>query len=250
MWVKLHDIPIVAFTEDGLSAMAYKLADREFKEETNIATSNVEDDGVVLYMVRVGYELEPPRCVVCKVFGHDDMTCPHRVVEISKKQSKNTDGFQHVPRRDFLENDDNLVSNGGTSNLGKKVVNDVADSSNETNKVSETNKVGDDLYATSIPSTSNMTFKKLDYLVNANSDSEVKEGHHLLWSPLPSVDGSKINKIAKNGSGMGNKSLYERWKETYHENPYNDDDFDDRGLSETHMAFANAFDISLSGQLR
>ncbi|GJV00718.1 hypothetical protein Tco_1329988 [Tanacetum coccineum] len=116
----------------------------------------------------------------------------------------------------MVKNDDDLGSNGGSSNLGKKVVNDVADSSNETNKVTETNKVGVDVYATSIPSTSNMNFIKLDDSVNADSDSEVEE-------------------------------VYDETKDTYDENPYDDDDF---GLTKTQMAFANAFYISLRGQLR
>ncbi|GKB09559.1 zinc knuckle CX2CX4HX4C containing protein [Tanacetum coccineum] len=45
-------------------------------------------------------------------------------------------------------------------------------------------------------------------------------------------------------------SLYEKWKETYKENPYNDDDFDDYGLTDAYIKFVNAFDISLRGQLR
>ncbi|GJS17169.1 hypothetical protein Tco_0411641 [Tanacetum coccineum] len=116
----------------------------------------------------------------------------------------------------MVKNDDDLRSNRGSSNLGKKVVNDVADSSNETNKVTETNKVGINVYATSIPITSNMTFIKLDDSVNADSDSEVEE-------------------------------VYNETKDTYDENPYDDDDFDDFGLTKTQMAFANAFYISLRG---
>nr|GEY34702.1 hypothetical protein [Tanacetum cinerariifolium] len=92
-WVKFHDIPIVAFTVDGLSVMATKLgnlsmvdsyamfvclqswdrmdyaralidirADQELKEDMVIAILNVEDDGEVLHMVRVKYEWETPRC--------------------------------------------------------------------------------------------------------------------------------------------------------------------------------------------
>ncbi|GKE26877.1 hypothetical protein Tco_1442261 [Tanacetum coccineum] len=60
IWVKLYDIPIVVFTKD-------------------------EDDGEVPHMVRVEYDWEPPRCGVCKPFGHDDMTSPHHVAEIPKK---------------------------------------------------------------------------------------------------------------------------------------------------------------------
>ncbi|GKD30966.1 probable indole-3-pyruvate monooxygenase YUCCA10 [Tanacetum coccineum] len=101
IWVKFHDIPIVAFTADGLSVMATKLGnpimldsytssmclqswgrtdyaralidikvDRELKEDMVIAISIVDDDEEVLHTVRVEYQWEPPRCGVCMVFGH------------------------------------------------------------------------------------------------------------------------------------------------------------------------------------
>ena len=61
---------------------------------------------------------------------------------------------------------------------------------------------------------------------------------------------SKVNEIFKSGGGVDEKSLYEQWKEeTYDENPYDDDDFDNRGLTEAQLEFANDFDISLHDQL-
>ena len=60
---------------------------------------------------------------------------------------------------------------------------------------------------------------------------------------------SKVNKASKSESGVGNKSLYEHRKETY-SSPYYDDDFIEHGLTDAQMQFANAFDISLWGQLR
>ncbi|GJU89512.1 hypothetical protein Tco_1301935 [Tanacetum coccineum] len=66
------------------------------------------------------------------------------------------------------------------------------------------------------PSYSNMVSKKVDDLVNKDSDSEVEDVY----------------------------------KESHGEDPYNDDDFDDAGLTDAQMKFANAFDINLRGQLR
>ncbi|GJS38817.1 hypothetical protein Tco_0563860 [Tanacetum coccineum] len=63
------------------------------------------------------------------------------------------------------------------------------------------------------PSFSNMVSKKVDDLVNEDSDSEVEEENH-------------------------------------DKDSYDDDDFDDRGLSDAQMKFANAFDIYFRGQLR
>nr|GEZ03479.1 hypothetical protein [Tanacetum cinerariifolium] len=62
-------------------------------------------------------------------------------------------------------------------------------------------------------------------LVNADSDSEVDVMFSETASFMSSMS-SKVNKSSKSGSGAGNKSLYETWKETCKE-PYDDDDFDD-----------------------
>lgn len=130
-WVKLHDIPILAFTKDELSAMATKLgnpimldyytssmcmqswgrlnytralldirADRELKYTMVIAISSLEGNGDVLHTVRMEYEWKPPRCEVCMVFGHDDMTCLQRVFDEGKKQNMESNvGFQYAPKK-------------------------------------------------------------------------------------------------------------------------------------------------------
>ena len=50
------------------------------------------------------------------------------------------------------------------------------------------------------------------------------------------------------------KSLLEQWrKDTYDHNPYDDDDddeYDDFGLTEAQLKFANAYNISIRGQIR
>ncbi|GJS82182.1 hypothetical protein Tco_0748723, partial [Tanacetum coccineum] len=50
--------------------------------------------------------------------------------------------------------------------------------------------------------------------------------------------------------GWRNKSLHEQWKKSHGEDPHDDDDFDDPGLSDAQMKFANTFDINLRCQLR
>ncbi|GJR07801.1 zinc knuckle CX2CX4HX4C containing protein [Tanacetum coccineum] len=75
IWVKLHDISIVAFTTDGLSAMATKLGNLIMLDSY---TSSMYDREV-LYSMRVKYEWKPPRCCMCMIFGHD-MLHPKRVV--------------------------------------------------------------------------------------------------------------------------------------------------------------------------
>ncbi|GJR99709.1 hypothetical protein Tco_0316218 [Tanacetum coccineum] len=106
-----------------------------------------------------------------------------------------------------LKNDDELGANEENSNLAENgVTPDMVDISHGKSTVEAC--------------TSNVAFKMVNDQVNVHSKSKVDEG-------------------------VGNKSLYEQWKETYDEDPYNEYDFDDCGLIDTQMAFANAFDINL-----
>ncbi|GKD84214.1 hypothetical protein Tco_1351053, partial [Tanacetum coccineum] len=59
-----------------------------------------------------------------------------------------------------------------------------------------------------------------------------------------------VNEGFTSGTGVGNSSLYEQWKESYGVDPYDDANFDTLGLIEDQLAFANAFDIYLRGQIR
>ncbi|GJU09874.1 hypothetical protein Tco_1132270 [Tanacetum coccineum] len=100
-WVKLHGVPITAFSEDGLSAIATKLgtplmfdsytsdmcmhswdrssyaratielrADVELKDNILAAMPKFNEEGYYTCNIHVEYEWKPPRCACCKVFGH------------------------------------------------------------------------------------------------------------------------------------------------------------------------------------
>ncbi|GJX04489.1 putative ribonuclease H-like domain-containing protein [Tanacetum coccineum] len=73
--------------------------------------------------------------------------------------------------------------------------------------------------------------KKVDDPVNADSDSEVDE----VYNKTAGYMASTSSKVNKSGSGLGNKSRYEQWKDTYNEDPCDDDDFDNYGLTDTQM---------------
>ncbi|GJZ96318.1 hypothetical protein Tco_0668652, partial [Tanacetum coccineum] len=246
IWVKFYDIPIVAFTTDDLSVMATKL---ELKEDMVIVIPNMKDDREVLHTVTVEYKWEPPRCDVCMVFGHDDMLSPKWSIEKPKKQHINLDGFQHTssshgtnvgskiqfkPKKPIFQvvSKKNSASSSDTkknSKVSKKVTSfnnpfDVLNTikegdelgSNEGSKLVLLNDDGKPLKASksTLLSSSNVVSKKVDNLVNEDNDSEVEE------------------------------------KENHGEDPYDDDDFDDLGLTDAQMRFANAFDINLCDQLR
>ncbi|GJW72508.1 nucleotide-diphospho-sugar transferase [Tanacetum coccineum] len=119
VWVKLHGVPVTAFSEDGLSAIATKLgtpllldsytsdmcmqswgrssyarvmielrADVELKDNIVVAMSKITMEGHYTCNVRVEYEWKPPRCSSCKVVGHIHEECPKNTGADEKKTVK------------------------------------------------------------------------------------------------------------------------------------------------------------------
>ncbi|GKE93091.1 copia protein [Tanacetum coccineum] len=121
VWVKLHDVPVTAFNEDGLSAIATKLgtplmldsytsdmcmqswgrssyarvmieirADMKLKDNIIVAMPKITREGHYTCNVRVEYEWKPPRCSSCEVFGHIHEECPKNTGAGEKKTIKKT----------------------------------------------------------------------------------------------------------------------------------------------------------------
>ncbi|GJU24117.1 putative reverse transcriptase domain-containing protein [Tanacetum coccineum] len=106
VWVKLHGVPVTAFSEDRLSDIATKLgtplmldsytsdmcmqswgrssyarvmielkADVELKDNIVVAMPKITKEVHYTCNVRVEYEWKPPRCSSCKVFRHVHEEC-------------------------------------------------------------------------------------------------------------------------------------------------------------------------------
>ncbi|GJW40548.1 putative reverse transcriptase domain-containing protein [Tanacetum coccineum] len=119
VWVKLHCVPMTAFNEDGLSAIATKLgtplmldsytsdmcmqswgrssfarvmielrADVELKDNIVVAMPKITREGHYTCNVRVEYEWKLPRCLSCKVFGQIHEECPKNTGAGEKKTVK------------------------------------------------------------------------------------------------------------------------------------------------------------------
>ncbi|GKB39611.1 zinc finger, CCHC-type containing protein [Tanacetum coccineum] len=94
VWVKLHGVPVTAFSEDGLSAIATKLVmiklqlDVELKDNTVVAMPKITREGHYTCNVRVEYKWKPPRCSSCKIFGHIYEECPKNTGADEKKTVK------------------------------------------------------------------------------------------------------------------------------------------------------------------
>ncbi|GJW34423.1 zinc knuckle CX2CX4HX4C containing protein, partial [Tanacetum coccineum] len=114
MWVKLHHVPIVAYSEVGLSLITTQIgkpirldaftsnmclqswgrsayaralievsAEDAPKEELVIAIPLGKDKGHSLATIRIEYEWTPPRCSTCLIFDHTEEKCPKRPKEVT-----------------------------------------------------------------------------------------------------------------------------------------------------------------------
>ncbi|GKD39484.1 zinc finger, CCHC-type containing protein [Tanacetum coccineum] len=129
VWVKLHDVPIVAYTADGLSLIATKIgtlkmldsytctmyeeswgrnsyaramielnSEKELVNNLVVAIPLLEEEGYTKETIRVEYEWLPPRCTACKTFGHMTDQCPKNTAEKTIVNVAD-DGFRQVGNR-------------------------------------------------------------------------------------------------------------------------------------------------------
>ncbi|XP_035835827.1 uncharacterized protein LOC110888162 [Helianthus annuus] len=122
VWVKMHDVPLAAFTEDGLSLVASKIgvpkmldtytaimcaeswgrssyaralievqAGTDLKKSVTVAIPSLDGGDHSKEEVKIEYDWEPLRCSSCCVFGHEDSSCPKnpQVVGAKKKKANN-----------------------------------------------------------------------------------------------------------------------------------------------------------------
>jgi hypothetical protein len=132
VWVKFHDVPLAAYSDDGLSMLATKVgkpkaldsytktmccdnwgrssyaralievsAKQGFCDSIALAIPDLDGDHYVVEHVKVEYEWKPPRCDKCCVFGHVSETCRKLDVQQTKHVSHGVDedGFTKVAHK-------------------------------------------------------------------------------------------------------------------------------------------------------
>ncbi|GJZ01503.1 gag-pol polyprotein [Tanacetum coccineum] len=135
VWVKLYNVPMVAYSEDGLSLITTQVgkpimldaftssmcvdswgrisfaralieihANSELKKEVRmvILVDDVDGTGYTSEVIYVEYEWTSPHCLDCKTFGHNLEKCPKMVSapEVNGDSSaNNNDGFTEVINR-------------------------------------------------------------------------------------------------------------------------------------------------------
>ncbi|GJX74985.1 hypothetical protein Tco_0313580 [Tanacetum coccineum] len=136
VWVKLHGVPVTAFSKDGLIVIVTKLGtlllldsytfdmclqswdrssyarvmielrgDVELKDTIVVAMHKIMKERYYTCIIRVEYEWKPPRCLCCMVFGHTQEECPKNiglgVAKNLKKPSQTSRGVSVGPKIGF-----------------------------------------------------------------------------------------------------------------------------------------------------
>nr|GEU36022.1 hypothetical protein [Tanacetum cinerariifolium] len=132
VWVKLHNVLILAYSEIGLSLIATQLgrpimfdsytssmcldpwgkctyarvliemrADKELMNSLVVAVPFTNGKGHSLDNIEVEYKWKPPRCATCYTFNHNDDKCPKIVKEVNSTPNNQVDeqGFTTINRK-------------------------------------------------------------------------------------------------------------------------------------------------------
>lgn len=167
IWVKMSEVPLGAFTEDGLSVIASQVgeplrldeytsqmckeswgrssfaramievnANEELKDEVVIGVPSLDGNSVGCAKIKLEYDWKPPQCMECKIFGHTNDSCPKNVkpafTKPAEQNVKNTGGFQQQKRKGFKQKTQLIyrpVNKGGQSNKGKAVATETTSNS-------------------------------------------------------------------------------------------------------------------------
>nr|GEV04893.1 zinc knuckle CX2CX4HX4C [Tanacetum cinerariifolium] len=130
--VKLHEVPLVAYSEDGISLIATQIGKHlmldaytssmcgeawgrinfaralievssysDLKKDVTMAVPNEDETDYTREVISVEYEWQPLRCVDCKKFGHSSDRCPKIIREPVTPISidTNSNAFKEVQRK-------------------------------------------------------------------------------------------------------------------------------------------------------
>ncbi|GJW50346.1 zinc knuckle CX2CX4HX4C containing protein [Tanacetum coccineum] len=101
VWIKVHSVPVVAFSEIGTYARALiKLyAERAIKDSVVVSIPFSDGSGRSLETLKVEYEWRPYRCSNCKIFDHDDKFCPARAEKAIPGLASGNGGVSKIGRK-------------------------------------------------------------------------------------------------------------------------------------------------------
>nr|GEV35360.1 hypothetical protein [Tanacetum cinerariifolium] len=268
--VKLHGVPVIAFIEDGLSVIATKLGTLlmldSYTSDMCIQSWGRSSYARALIEIRADVELKDNIVVAMpKLVGDGFYTCNVRVEQVSKKNNVNTSGNKKNDVEptievsnsnpfdvlNSVENDVDLGTNGGTSNLASRKANCSGSSFSNV----ESSGTSTTLIAKKID--------KMDLIIIDGKvtlvDDEGKPltrvaffGDHDCADEVASVDYDMENFLASKKVGYDANSLLEQLKESYVNgdydfNPYDDDMYEGQDTLDKIQDTCDNLDIKVRG---
>ncbi|GKB18150.1 zinc knuckle CX2CX4HX4C containing protein [Tanacetum coccineum] len=215
--VKMHDVPVVAYSEVGLSLITTQVgrpimldahtadmcvnswgrcsyarlielnADQTLKESIIVAVLIQGEEGHSLETINIEYEWRPPRCDNCKIFDHLDEDCPRKPKDTSVQNRE--DGFTQVkgknkqPKKHTPRYIKGLRINKPKTTLVYRAFTKPSPPKENSSKTSSTN----------VPSTiKNFINDDLDFMELKNSFDKLREENVILEEVMPAVQEEKV----------------------------------------------------------
>ncbi|GJU37055.1 copia protein [Tanacetum coccineum] len=273
IWVKLHGVPVKAFSENGLSAIVTKLgtplmldsytsdmcmqswgrssyaramierrADLELKDNIVVAMPKLTREAHYICVGEKKTMKKPSQTSRGVPVGPKNRCVP--TIEVS-----NSNPFEVL---NSVDNDVELGTNEGTTNLvnneatssGSSFMN-VDNSSTGTTPIIDKIRKFEELLtsgkATLVDEAGN-PLKKVEYPDDYDSEYEVA-----------SVDNDMARSMASKRVGFGTQSLLKQWRDSYgngdfDEDPYDDDMYEGQDLSQELQAICDNLDIRVRGR--
>ncbi|GJR10392.1 ribonuclease H-like domain-containing protein [Tanacetum coccineum] len=278
VWVKFHDVPLVAYTSDGLSFMATKIGNGYTKET-----------------IRIEYEWVPPRCSTYLLYGHSLVDCPkaapNRVVnsmdkdkcqksgtddecfiEVKKKKTGGTiNSLKTTPfvatskasKLGYNKESPNNKGNGffslsysfGALNVENLIIEKVETSNKATTSgmqeerqtstplFKKTNVFGKQILEGKLVLVDDdrKPIDKVDYAGNTGSEDKVE--------PIDNETTSFLG-IKTNGVGYGIRSLFKQWRDAVVDDDYDpyDDMYESQDVFENIQTIYDDLDIKVLGR--
>nr|GEU68456.1 hypothetical protein [Tanacetum cinerariifolium] len=245
VWVKLHNVPITMFSEDGLNTIV-------------VEVPKLVGEGFSRCTLRVVYEWKPPRFSTCKVFVYVSNDCPKRIVSEVLKNLKN-------PRQDtrrvqiwliirLISDNDTEVEelfnktarfmasmslNSGVRSGSGYGTKSLLEQWRKTKVDDDYDSYDDDLY-------DGHDMSENLHAICDDLDQSLCEVEELFNKTAPFMASTSINSGVGSGSGYGIKSLLEQWRKTKVDDDYNsydDDLYDGHDMSENLHAICDDLDI-------
>nr|GEX35476.1 hypothetical protein [Tanacetum cinerariifolium] len=234
VWVKLHGVPVTTFSEDGLSSIATKLGTPlmldSYTSDMCMQSWGMSSYARTMIELRADVELKDNIVVaMSKITREGYYTLPvskKPTANTSRNKKNNVEPTKEVSKSNpfevltSIENDVELGNNGGTSNLA-----------------SQKDKSSGSLFWNVDSNSPKKVVSSYDY----DSEDEVTL-----------VDNEMDSFLAKN-DGYGTQSLLEQWKESYENddyeyNPYDDDLYEGQKIPNKLQAICDNLDITVRGR--